>query len=157
MKNYDNIKTKKEEVKEIKYLGVILSQNSTNMPNILSKRNKALGTQKLIMNLVKGLGSYTFECGFIYLRSLLRGSILYGTEIMTHIIEKEYRTIEQIEEEQMRKLFDTERSCPLHIMYLEGGLVPAWYMIMGNMAMFLHYSLQEDEDSLLLKILKTQI
>ena len=77
-----------EEVTKIKYLGVLISQNGSNMPDILNKRNRALGTQKLIMNLVKGLGSYTFECGLIYLRSLLRSSILYSTEVMSHITEK---------------------------------------------------------------------
>ena len=52
---------------------------------------------------------------------------------MFHLSEKEKRTLEQIEEEQMRKLFQTEKWCPLHIMYLDGGLVPARFLIMGNM------------------------
>ena len=39
------------EVDHKKYLGVIISQNGSNMPDILSKRNKLFGTQKLIMNL----------------------------------------------------------------------------------------------------------
>ena len=67
------------------------------------------------------------------------------------------RVIEQVEEEQMRKLFSTDRSCPLHRMYLESGLVPARYLIMGNMVIFLQYILQEEEDSNLLQILKAQI
>ena len=153
---YDGKKTM-EEVKEIKYLGVIILQSGSNMPDIINKRNRAIGTQKLIMNLVKGLGNYTFECGCIYLRSLLRSSILYGTEIMSHITEKEMRAIEQMEEDQMRKLFNTDRSCPLHIMYLESGLVPARYLIMGNRAIFLQYILQEAEDSNLLQMLNAQI
>ena len=67
------------------------------------------------------------------------------------------RVIEQVEEEQMRKLFSTDRSCPLHRMYLESGLVPARYLIMGNTVIFLQYILQEEEDSNLLQILKAQI
>ena len=84
---FDGKKTMKE-VTEIKYVGVIISQNVSNMPDIMNKRNRAFGTQKMIMNLVKGLGKYTFECGMIYLCSLLRSSLLYGTEVMSHITEK---------------------------------------------------------------------
>ena len=146
-----------EEVKEIKYLGVIISQDGKNMPDIIQKRNKAFGTHRLIMNLVKGLGTSTFECGFIYLRSILRGSILYGTEVMFNLREQEKRTIERIEEEQMRQFFQNEKGCPIHIMYLDGGLVPARYIIMGNMVNFLHYILQQDNESLLLNMLKAQI
>ena len=57
----------------------------------------------------------------------------------------------------MRQLYETEKGCPLHILYLEGGLVPAQYVIMGNIANFLHYILQENTDSLLLKMLEAQI
>ena len=146
-----------KEVKEIKYLGVVISQDGSNMPDIIQKRNKSLGTHKLIMKLVKGLGNYTFECGFIYLRSILRGSILYATEVMYNLNEKEKRTLERIEEQQMRQFFDTEKGCPLHIMYLDGGLVPARYIIMGNMAIFLQYILQENNDSILWQMLQAQI
>ena len=44
-KSFDGKKIMKE-VKEIKYLGVIISQYGSNMPDIINKRNKALGTQK---------------------------------------------------------------------------------------------------------------
>ena len=78
---------------------------------------------------MKGLGKYTLECGFIYLNSLLRGSILYAAEAMMNISEQDFRKIEQIEEDLMRKLFSTDRSCPIHLMYLEAGQVPARYQI----------------------------
>ena len=42
-------------------------------------------------------------------------------------------------------------------MYLESGLVPARYLIMGNGAIFLQYILQEAEDSYLLQMLNAQI
>ena len=55
--SYDGKKVM-EEVKQIKYLGVVISHDGKNMPDILEKKNRSLGTHKLIMNLVKGLGSY---------------------------------------------------------------------------------------------------
>ena len=68
----------------------MLAEDGTNMPNILHKRNRSLGTQKLIPKLIKNLGSFTFEGGIIYLQSLLRTSILYGSETMFNITEKEF-------------------------------------------------------------------
>ena len=58
--SYDGKKVM-EEVKQIKYMGVVISHDGKNMPDILQKKNRSLGTHKLRMNLVKGLGSYTFE------------------------------------------------------------------------------------------------
>ena len=57
----------------------------------------------------------------------------------------------------MRQLYETENGCSLHILYLEGGFVPAQYVIMGNIANFIHYILQERTDSFLMKMLEAQI
>ena len=54
---------------------------------------------------------------------------LYGAEAMMNMKEDDYRKIEQIEEDQMRLLFETDRSCPIHLMYLESGQVPARFQI----------------------------
>ena len=118
-----------QEVQEMLYLGAVISCDGKNSKNIINKQNRALGTQKQNISMVKGLGRYTLECGFIYLNSILRGSILYATETMINIKEEDYRKIEQIEEDLMRKLFSTDRSCPLHLMYLEAGQEPAKFVI----------------------------
>ena len=68
-------KTSIEGVEEMIYLGVVISCDGKNSKNIIHKGNKAFGTKKQIMNMVKESGKYTIECGFIYLNSLLRGSI----------------------------------------------------------------------------------
>ena len=73
---------------------------------------------------------------------------------MLYLNEKEKKkTIEQTEEEHTQQVFKTEKGCPLHIMYLDGGLVPARFLIMCNMLNFL----QEDDKSLLLNIPEAQI
>ena len=78
------------------YLGVLISCDGRNMPNIFHKRNKSFGTHKQIMSMVSEIGKYTMECGFIYLNSILRGSILYGAEALINLTEKEFREIEKI-------------------------------------------------------------
>ena len=56
----------KTKFEEILYLGVINSCDEENMKNIIHKQNKAFGTHKQIMHMVKDLGKYTRKCGFIY-------------------------------------------------------------------------------------------
>ena len=139
------------------YLGVAISCDGKNEKNIIHKQNKSYGTKKQIMNMVSDLGKYTIECGFIYLNSLLRGSILYGAEAMIDMKEHDYRKIEQIEEDQMRLLFDTTLNCSLHLLYLESGQVPARFHIKRMQLNMYHYILNQKEDSLLYKMLMAQI
>ena len=63
------------------------------------------------------------------------------------------KTSGQIEEKHTQHVFKTEKGCPLHIMYLDGGLVPARFLIMCNMLNFL----QKDDKSLLLNIPEAQM
>ena len=65
---------------------------------------------------------------------------------MSHIKKRDKTTLERIEEELMRQLYETENGCSLHILYLEGNFVPAQYVIMGNIANFINYILQENTD-----------
>ena len=83
-----------EMSQSLSYLGVKISANGKNMDTILDKRNKQLGNKRQITSLLKGYGKYRFECGKIFLNSLVRNSILYGTEAMYNMSEREYREIE---------------------------------------------------------------
>ena len=106
--------------------------------------------------MVKDLGKYTMECGLIYLNSLLRNSILYGAEAMLNIKENDFRQLEQIEEEQMRLLFKTDRSCPIHLLYLEAGHTPARFQIKRMQINMFQYILKQKENSTLYSMLMEQ-
>ena len=69
-------KVKMKEANEHKYLGFVISNNASNVPNILDKKGKVTGIQRNIMNIIKGLGSYTFECLLIYIKSMAHGTTL---------------------------------------------------------------------------------
>ena len=45
-----------KKFKKIKYLGVLISQDGKNMPDILEKRNRSIGTQKLIRKIILNAG-----------------------------------------------------------------------------------------------------
>ena len=114
---------------EQKYLGFVLSNNGSNLNNIIAKQNRAIGIKKDIEYLTKGLGKYTLEGGMIYLNSLLRSSIIFAAETMYNIKEGEYRLIERIEEDLLRRFFKTGPGCPIFQLYFESGHVPARFAI----------------------------
>ena len=147
-----------ETTNELTYLGVQLSSNGSNMNSIMKKRNKQCGNRKQFENLLKPLGKYNFECGFIFFNSIVRNSVLYGTEVMYNIIEKEKREIEKIEESQIRNIFHTKTGIqiPIHLMYLDGGQVPARYLIARYRMNYLQYILHQEETSFLYSMLRAQ-
>ena len=76
---------------------------------------------------------------------------------MIDMKECDFRKIEQIEEVQMRLLFDTDKSCSLHLMYLESGQVPARYQIKRMQLNMFKYILKQKEESLLYSLWMAQI
>ena len=134
-----------ENTNQLTYLGMEISHDGRNMNTIIHRRNKQSGQKKIITNLLRPLGQYTFECAFIFLNSLIRNSVLYGTEAMYNISENELREIERIEESHKKNIFkaDTGIQVPLHIMYLDGGQVPARHQIQRHKLNFLQYILQQ--------------
>ena len=142
-------KVKMTNVTEQKYLGYVLSDNGSNMNNIMAKQNRAIGIKKDIQYLVKGLGKYTLEGGMIYLNSLLRSSILFAAETMYDTKEVEYRLIERIEEDLLQKIFKTGSGCPIFQLYLESGHIPARFAIKRMKVIFFKYIISQDEGSLM--------
>ena len=63
-------------------LGMEIFHDGRNMNTIIQRRNKQSGKKQMINNLLRPLGQFTFECGFIFLNSLIRNSVLYGAEAM---------------------------------------------------------------------------
>ena len=100
-----------KEENSLVYLGYVLSNKGSNMPNINHMRNKSIGTQRQIPKLIKNLGLYAFESGLTYIEALLRSSILYGSETMQNVKEVEWREIEKIEDSVIQKMVGTLRSC----------------------------------------------
>ena len=139
------------------YLGYVLSNKGSNLPNISHKKNKSIGTQKQIPKLIESLGVYTFESAMIYIESLLRSSLLYASETMHNVKEVEWRALEATEEAVIQKVCGTLRSCPRHMLYLETGFVPARFKVQRQMLNHLHYILQQPEGSLLSRMYLAQV
>ena len=149
-------KVELKEEESLMYLGYMLSNKGSNMPNIIHKRHKSIGTQKQIPRLIEKLGPYRFESAMIYIEALLRSSILYGSETMHNVKEFEWRAIESTEESVIQRVAGTLKSCGRHLLYLENGFVPARFQVQRQMLNRLQYILQQPEGSLLPRMYEAQ-
>ena len=120
-----------EQTEHQKYLGFIISSSGNNMINIKAVKMKSIGIIRKIISRLSSLklGKYYFECAVILMKSMLRPSILYASEMYYNLKESEIRHIEKIEEEYLRKILKTGKGCPLSQLYLEMGIYPARYEI----------------------------
>ena len=107
--------------------------------------------------MISGLGTYSLEAGIIYFKSLLRSSLLYAAETYYNLTEKEIRLIESKEEECLRNIIETGCKSPSALLYLEFGILPARFQIKIMMLNFLHYLLNQREDSLLSRFFEAQL
>ena len=150
--------TEMEEVSQYKYLGFVLSNTADNMANIKSIKIKAISTTKSILSKLKALNlqKYYFECGILFMKTMLRTSILYASETYYNLKENEYRSIERIEESFLRQLISTRRFCKISLLYLEFGLWPARFEMKRLRLLFLQYILNQDENSTIFKFFQTQ-
>ena len=147
-----------EEVKEQKYLGFILSSEGNNLANIKAMEQKAIGIIRTILSKLDHLKlrQYYFECSKLLMNTILRGSILYAAECYYNLTENHLRRIERIEENFIRKIFKTAKSCPISQLYLEFGQWPARFEIQKMRCFFLKQLLQEDENSQVYRFFKLQ-
>ena len=71
--------------------------------------------------------------------------------------ENEIRQIARIEENFLRKVFNTTKGCPIVQLYLEMGHTPARVDIQKIRLLYLQYILQQSDNSSLSKFFKLQI
>ena len=88
-----------ERAEEYKYLGYVISSTGNNMVNIKHIKNKSLGVIRKIITKLSSLNlkRYYFECGIILMNAILRGTILYASDMYYNLKEYEVRNIERIE------------------------------------------------------------
>ena len=146
-----------KETTEHKYLGFVISSDASNVPNILEKKGKVAGISRNIINITKCLGSYTFECVLIYLKSMIRGTTLNASETYYNMKEKEYRMLESYEEKLLIESLKTGVKCPRAIVYLDLGLCPARFVVKKYKLNFLHHILNQQEESLMFRFFKAQM
>ena len=142
-----------------KYLGDIFQQDGKNKSNIEARKGKGIGTVNQTMNIIDDIcfGPFTFEVALVMRDSLLINSTLTNSEAWLGLTTSEIETLEQVDESLMRRLLEVGLGCPKEMLYLELGCIPMRFTVMTRRIMFLHYILNEEQDSLINKVLQAQI
>ena len=89
---------------------------------------------------------------FTLRNSLVLSSILTNSEAWYGLSLAENQQFEQVDE-----MLEVGQSCPKEILYLETGFTHIRYIIMLRKILFLHYILNEGQESLIHRVLKAQI
>ena len=142
-----------------KYLGEFISSDGKNTININNLRNKGIGIQNKIIQMLDKMpgGVFHFEIAEILRNALLISSIISNSETWYGLTQIETDQLEQIDEMLLRNLFFCSRNVPKDLLFLEMGLVPISYIIRERRLMFLHHILRQKEDSLLFRFVMAQV
>ena len=137
----------------------MISSKGDNMVNIKEMKNKSIWVIRKIFTKLDSLNlkKYYFECGILFLNTILRSSILYACETYYSLKETEVRQLEMLEEVFLRRLLKTSRGCPISQLYLETGHYPARFEIKKISLLFLKYILHANPESLIYKFLQLQL
>ena len=124
-----------------RYLGDLISTDAKNIKNILARKSKGQGIIKAILSKLEDIwfGTYYFEVAIMFRQSLFLNSILHNSEVWYNLNTKEIQELASV---------DTEVSTPTCMLFLKLGCIPL---------RCLHYVLQQNPYSLLLKCLNVQI
>jgi hypothetical protein len=90
------------------------------MVNIQEMKNKSIWVIRKIFTKLDSLNlkKYYFECGILFLNTMLRSSILYACETYYNLKETEVRQLEMLEEGFLRRLLKTSRGCPISQLHI---------------------------------------
>ena len=89
--------------------------------------------------------------------SLLLNSILLNSEAWYSPPIKDIEELEKVDCSLLRQILEAPSGTPNCMLYLELGCIPIRFLVKQRGLMFLHYLLQQDGDTLLFKVLNSQI
>ena len=89
--------------------------------------------------------------------SLFINSILLNSEVWYNLSKSNIEELEKLDNILLRKFLQVGNSVPTAMLHLELGTLPIRFILTTRRLMFLHYILQEDEESLLFSFLLAQM
>ena len=142
-----------------KYLGQHISSDFTNTKNIEMLRNKGIGIQKKLVQIMTAIsaGKHYFEMAEILRNSLLISSILSSSETWYGVTLVKIVKLEQIDEMLWLNILECSSSTPRDLIYMELGILRIREIIKNRRFMFLHHILKQKENSLLFRFFLAQV
>ena len=147
-----------EEKDEEKYEDVI-STDGKNIKNVKARVAKGKGIASRILTILDGIpfGKFYFEVALILRNSLLVSSMLCNSESWYNITKAELDLLETVDVKFLRSVLRAPTSTPTEMLYLELGCVPLRQLIRKRRISFLHYIMNEEENSMMYRFLMTQM
>ena len=115
-------------------MGDIISTDNTNKKNIKDKTNKGVGNvNKIISSLnERPYGRHTYKSAKLMREGMLLGSMLTNCESWINVTETDLKGIEKPDTMLQKKLLLSSGNPSKAFMYLEIGITPVRYVIMGR-------------------------
>ena len=128
------------------------------MKNVIERKNKSNGIIKQIGTILEEIcyGKFHFEVAVMLRDSLLLNGILTNSEAWYNVKVEEVEILERCDENLLRNIFEAPCTTPKCMLYLESGCKPIRFLIMTRRLMFLHYILNEDDQSLVSRFFQAQ-
>ena len=148
-----------ENIKSEKYLGDVISIDGKNIKNIKARVSKGIGISSRIISILEGIpfGHFYYQVGIILRNTLLISSLLCNSEAWYNVTNAELDLLESVDIKFLRNLLNARRSTPKEILYLETGCVPIREIIIKRRILFLHYIMNENENSMIHRFFQTQL
>ena len=103
------------------------------------------------------LGRYYYEAANTLRASLLLSTVLSNSEAWVNLSNKNIEDLEAVDEKFLRSIFsDANVKTPLELLYLETGNIPIRFILKSRRINFLHYILNDKDNSLLSSIFRAQ-
>ena len=101
-----------------KYLGQVISSDSKNTKNILKMKNKGIGLQNKINQMLDTMqgGIFHFQIAVIYRNSYLISSILSSSEVWYGLTQTEYEELESVDEMWIKIFFNSSSCVPTELL-----------------------------------------
>ena len=141
-----------------KYLGDILQDNGKNTKNIEERMKRGFGAVTQICQLLEDLclGSFYIECSKVFRDSLLLSTLISNSDAWYNLSDKDIINLESVDEMLLRKVLYAHSKTAKELLYLETGSIPIRFILMSKRLTFLHYILNEEENSLIHEVFTAQ-
>ena len=147
-----------EDSAEEKYLGDIITHDGSNRKNIIARKGKGFGIIEKIMEMLQELsfGPSYFEVANLLRHSLFLSSVLLNSEAWYCLSLADIEHLEAVDQVLLKRILEAPSSTPKVSLYLEMGCLPIRFIIKTRRLMFLHYILNQNENSLIYRFFKAQ-
>ena len=145
-------------VTEDTYLGDVISSDGKNQKNISSRIGKGLGKITEVMNMLDKipLGIEYFKIALILRESNFLSSLLTNSGVWYGLNKQDIKQLEDLDLSLLRNFLKAPCTTPAEAVYLELGCINIETIIKVKRLNYLHYLLQQNEESMLYKVFDTQ-